>query len=90
MSDMLESKLTRLGVYVFPSALIGVGCYTVSQCTSYGIGTILKPGAGFWPLSMGILLALCCGLLIVDSVKAHFVETGHMNQRNYSLSVQSQ
>lgn len=81
MSNIRESKLTRLGVYIFPSVLIGVGCYTISQCPSYGIGTVLKPGAGFWPLLMGILLALCGGLLIVDSVKTHFTETGHMNRK---------
>jgi hypothetical protein len=81
MSNIRESKLTRLGVYIFPSVLIGVGCYTISQCPSYGIGTVLKPGAGFWPLLMGILLSFCGGLLIVDSVKAHFAETGHMNRK---------
>ncbi len=54
---------------LFPLGLFGAGIYVLFCSVQYGIGSILKPGAGYWPFVMGILQTLLGGLLVVDSVK---------------------
>jgi hypothetical protein len=83
MSTMAESKPSRRSVFIFPLLLAAVGGYTVSQCPGYGIGSILKPGAGFWPFLMGSLLIVCGGVLLKKAIKESSPEIEHLNRNDY-------
>lgn len=54
---------------IFPLLLATAGAYTVGECLVYGIGSVLKPGAGFWPFLMGSMLIVCAAVLIVKENK---------------------
>ena len=51
--------------------LLGAG--VVVQCTAYNLGTLMHMGPGFFPMSLGVILALL-GLLIMGTA-------GHATQR---------
>ena len=69
MNAVSEPKISRRGAFMFPLLLVAAGGYAVSECPGYGLGSILKPGAGFWPFLMGGLLVVCGAVLLVKAKK---------------------
>lgn len=67
---MITRHATSLGNAAFSAALSAVGLYVVNESRSYEIGTILQPGAGFWPLFMGAALAGLSVFILIKSLKA--------------------
>lgn len=77
--------ISRLQDIAFPLFLMGAGGYVISRCFGYGIGSILRPGAGFWPLLMGILLICCGGALAAGAKRANATEVERMHRREFFI-----
>jgi putative tricarboxylic transport membrane protein len=69
MNAVSEPKMYRRGAFMFPLLLVAAGGYTVSECPGYGLGSILKPGAGLWPFLMGCFLVVCGAVLLAKAKK---------------------
>ena len=55
----------------------------MSECPGYGLGSILKPGAGFWPFLMGGLLVVCGVVLLVKAKRENSLGSEHLSRSDY-------
>jgi hypothetical protein len=83
MNAASEPKMPRRGAFMFPLLLVAAGGYTVSECPGYGLGSILKPGAGFWPFLMGGLLVVCGVVLLVKAKKENSLGSERLSRSDY-------
>ncbi len=83
MNAVSEPKMPRRGAFMFPLLLVAAGGYAVSECPGYGLGSILKPGAGFWPFLMGCLLVVCGAVLLLKAKKESSSGSERLSRRDY-------
>ena len=83
MNVVSEPKTSRRGAFMFPLLLVAAGGSTVGECIGYGIGSILKPGAGFWPFLMGGLLVVCGVVLLVKAKKENSIGSERLSRADY-------
>ena len=83
MNAVSEPKMPRRGAFMFPLLLVAAGGYAVSECPGYGLGSILKPGAGFWPFLMGCLLVVCGAVLLVKAKQESSSGSERLSRSDY-------
>jgi hypothetical protein len=83
MNAVSEPKMPRRGAFMFPLLLVAAGGYAVSECPGYGLGSILKPGAGFWPFLMGCLLVVCGAVLLVKAKQESSPGSERLSRSDY-------
>lgn len=83
MNAASAPKTSRRGAFMFPLLLVAAGGSTVGECIGYGIGSILKPGAGFWPFLMGGLLVACGAVLLVKAKRERSSGSERLSRGDY-------
>lgn len=79
-SQHAQGTARRQGTHVRDLAggvlLIAVGLGFAAGSLQYGLGTSVRPGPGYFPLGLGVLLALVGAVLSVQAVRPDEIDAG--------------